>query len=94
MSDNNEQMVTTVNDHQHEEVDNADPESPTLAVTQSTSTTTDPVERPTDRVVTDNNADTADILLPGDTPKRRQQNPSQPKSRNEVDRFPPTLMQL
>ena len=37
MSDNTDQMVTTATDHQHEEVDFADPESPTLA---STSTTT------------------------------------------------------
>ena len=52
-------MVTTVND-QNEEVD--------YAVPQSTSTTTGQVERPTDVVVTDNNADTADMLLPVGAP--------------------------
>ena len=50
MSDNTDQMVTTVTDHQHEEVDYADPESPTLAVPQYTSTTTGTDERPTDVV--------------------------------------------
>ena len=60
MSDNNEQMVNTVNDHQHEKVDYADPESPTLAVRQSALPTTGPVERLSDVVETDNNADMAD----------------------------------
>jgi len=54
MSDNTEQIVTTVTNQKHE-----DPESPTLAVPQSTSTTAGTAERRTDVVVTDNNADTA-----------------------------------
>ena len=66
MSDNNEQIVITVNDHQHEEGYYVDLESPTLAVPQYASPTTGPVERLTDVVVTDQNADKADILLPRD----------------------------
>ena len=61
-------MVNTVNCHQHEEVDYAEPESPTLAVRQSASPTTGPVERLTDVIETDNKADTADMLLPGGAP--------------------------
>ena len=68
MSINNEQMVNMVNNHHHEEVDYADPESPTLAVRQSASPTTGPVEHLTDVIETDNNADTADMLLPGGEP--------------------------
>ena len=49
-----------VNGHQQEEVDYAMP--------QSASTTTGPVERLADVVVTDNNADTAHMLLPGGAP--------------------------
>ena len=67
MSDNNEQMVNTVNCHQHEEVDYAEPESPTLAVRQSASPTTGPVDRLTDVIEIDNNADTEDMLLPEGT---------------------------
>ena len=67
MSDNNEQMVNTVNNHQHEEVDYVDPKSLTLAI-QSASPTTVPVERLTDVIETDNTADTADMLLPGGAP--------------------------
>ena len=61
-------MVTTVNDHQHKKVDYADPESATLAVRQSTSTTTGADERPTYVVLIDDYTDTADMLLPGGVP--------------------------
>ena len=54
MFNNTDHIVSKVNDHQREEVDYADPESPTLAVPQSTSTD----ERCTDVVVTGNNTDT------------------------------------
>ena len=60
-------MVNTVNTHQHEEVDYANPESPTFAAWQSASPP-GPVERRTDVIETDNDADTADMLLPGGAP--------------------------
>jgi len=39
MSDNTDHIVITATDQQHENVDYADPESPTLGVPQSISTT-------------------------------------------------------
>ena len=47
MSEQNNMTDNTVNDQQHEEVDYADPESPTLAI-RLASPTTGQTERPTD----------------------------------------------
>ena len=55
----------TVNDQQHEEVEYADPESPTLAIRRLASPTTGVNERLTDVVETNDNADTTDTVLPG-----------------------------
>ena len=65
MSDNNEQTDNTVNNQQHEEVDYADPESPTLAIRHFALPTTGTAEHLTDVVETDN---TADTVLPGGAP--------------------------
>ena len=48
-SKRNKQTNNTVDNQPHEEVDYADPESPTLAIRQLTSPTTGPKERQTDR---------------------------------------------
>ena len=55
----------TVNDQQHEEVDYADPESPTLEIQRLASPTTGNTERPTDDF---NLADYIDKPLPGMIP--------------------------
>ena len=68
MSENNIHTDNTVNNQQLEEVDYADPESPTLAIRRLASPTTDPNERLTDEVKTNDNADTADTVLPGREP--------------------------
>ena len=68
MSENNIQTDNTVNNQQHEEVDYADPESPTLAIRQFASPTTGTAEHLIDVVKTDNTADTANTLLPGSAP--------------------------
>ena len=68
MSENKQQTDNTVNNQQIEEVDYADPESPTLAIRRLASPTTVPNVRPTDIVETNNNADTADTVQPGGAP--------------------------
>ena len=68
MCDSNEQTDNKVKYQQHEEVDYADPESPTLEIRQFASPTTGSAERLTDVADTDNTADTADTLLPGGAP--------------------------
>ena len=65
MFEQNNMTDNTVNNQQHEEVDYADPESPTLAIRRLASPTTGPNERLTDVVETNDNADTADTVLPG-----------------------------
>ena len=65
MSEQTKQTDNTVNNQQHKEVDNADPESPTLAIRRLASPTTGPNERLTDVVETNDKADTADTVLPG-----------------------------
>jgi len=75
-----------------------DPDLPTLAVRQSASPTTGPVERLINEKETDNNADTADMLLPGGAPTLATSNyeaettsfPSTTQ-RNEVAGFPPII---
>jgi hypothetical protein len=68
MSENNRQTDNTVNDQQLEEVYYADPESPTLAIRRLASPTIGPNERLTDVIQTNQNADTADTVLPGGAP--------------------------
>ena len=70
MSENEKQSENTINNQQIEEVDYADPESPTLAIRRLTSPTTGPKERQTDIVET-NNVDMAGTVLP--VPHRPQQ---------------------
>ena len=48
MTEQNNMTDNMVNDQQHEEVDYADPESPTLAIRRLASPTTGQTERPTD----------------------------------------------
>ena len=89
MSENNIQTDNTVNNQQHEEVDYTEPESPTLAIQQFASPTTGTAELLTDIVETDNTADTANTLLPGDAPTLASSNdkaqttslPSEPSKR-------------
>ena len=65
MSTQNNQTDNTVNDQQYEEVDYADPESPTLEIQRLASPTTGNTERPTDDF---NLADYIDKPLPGMIP--------------------------
>ena len=97
MSEQHNMTDNTVNDQQHEEVDYADPESPTLAIRQLASPTTGPNERLTDVVETNDNADTADTVLPGGvttlatTPTRHRLYPLRLQPRNETAKFQTTM---
>ena len=64
MSEQNNMTDNTVNDQQHEEVDYADPESPTLAIRRLTSPTTGQTNRQPD-VHSIELADIFDAVLPG-----------------------------
>ena len=64
MSEQNNMTDNTVNDQQHEELDYADPESPTRAIRRLASPTTGQTERPTD-VHSIELADIIDKPLPG-----------------------------
>ena len=64
MSEQNNMTDNTVNDQQHDEVDYADPESPTLAIQRLASPTTGETERPFD-VHSIELADIVDAVLPG-----------------------------
>ena len=62
MSEQNHMTDNTVNEQQNEEVDYADPESPTLAIRRLASPTTGQTERQTDVIQL---ADIVDTVLPG-----------------------------
>jgi len=66
MSEQNQTTDNTVKDQHNEEVDYADPESPTLAIRRLP--TTGPNKCLTDVVATNDNADTADTVLPSGAP--------------------------
>ena len=93
MSEQNIQTNNTVNNQQLEEVDYADPESPTLAIQRLASPNTGPNERLTDAIQTNQNADTADTVLPGSattlaTPADEAPTTSlRRQTRNETARF-------
>ena len=65
MSTQNKQTDNTVDNQPHEEVDYADPESPTLAIRQLSSPTTGPTERQTDALETNEFVYTPGTDLPG-----------------------------
>ena len=73
-------FLYTVNNQQHEEVDYADPESPTLEIRQFASPTTGTAERLTDVVEMDDTADTANTLLAGGAPTLAISNDEAPKT--------------